>query len=152
MSNRHFAVCGAVFIGNRVMLVRHTYGTAKDRILLPGGYVKENELATDAVIREIFEETTVKTKVNSIISVQFKPEQWCVVFLMDYIDGTPVSDGYENSEVLLLTLDEALGRSDLTNMSRAILTSLYKEGCSKLAPGSYNSVSLAPGSYKIFGV
>ena len=48
-NNRHFAVCGIVEIDGRILLVRHTYGVAKGRILLPGGYVKENELPTNAI-------------------------------------------------------------------------------------------------------
>ena len=58
-NNRFFAVCGIVEMAGKLLLVRHTYGTAKDRILLPGGYVKGNELPTLAVAREIFEETGV---------------------------------------------------------------------------------------------
>ena len=38
MNGRHFAVCGIVEIGGKILLVRHTYGTAKGRILVPGGY------------------------------------------------------------------------------------------------------------------
>ncbi len=125
-NNKHFAVCGIVEIEDKILLVRHTYGTAKDRILLPGGYVKEGEIPTTAVEREIFEETGVVCKAKELYSMQFKAEQWCAVFTMDYISGKPVSDGYENSEVLLLTVDEALAREDLTNMSREILKA-YKE-------------------------
>ena len=54
-----FAVCGIVENENKILLVRHTYGTAKDRILLPGGYVKENEIPTISAEREILEETGV---------------------------------------------------------------------------------------------
>ena len=67
----HFAVCGIVEIDNKILFVRHTYGVAKDRILLPGGYVKENELPTFAVEREIFEETGANCKVKDLFSMQF---------------------------------------------------------------------------------
>ena len=53
-NNKNFAVCGIVEIGEKILLVRHTYGTAKDRILLPGGYVKAGEIPTTAIEREIF--------------------------------------------------------------------------------------------------
>ena len=39
MGNGFFTVCGIVEINDKVLLVRHTYGTAKNRILCPGGYV-----------------------------------------------------------------------------------------------------------------
>ena len=121
MNNKYYTVCGIVEIEGKVLLVRHTYGNAKDRILLPGGFVHENELPTVAIEREILEETGVIAKAKSIIAMQFKPEQWCAVFVMEYISGTPKSDGFENSEVLLLTPEEAVNRDDITNMSREIL-------------------------------
>ena len=79
-NNRFFAVCGIVEIDGKILLVRHTYGVAKNRILLPGGYVRENELPTLAAEREIFEETGVSCKANELFSMQFKSEQWCTVF------------------------------------------------------------------------
>lgn len=113
MNNKFFTVCGITEINGKILFVRHTYGTAKDRILLPGGYVTENELPTVAAEREIFEETGIKTSAVSLISMQFKPDQWCAVFVMEYIFGTPRSDGHENSEVLLLTAEEAVKRDDI---------------------------------------
>ena len=59
MGNGFFTVCGIVEINGKVLLVRHTYGTAKNRILCPGGYVGENELPTCAIEREFLEETGV---------------------------------------------------------------------------------------------
>ena len=97
MNNKYYTVCGIVEIDEKILLVRHTYGTAKDRILLPGGYVEENELPTKAVQREIFEETGVISKAKSVFSIQFQPEQWCVIFIRDYFSVTPKSDEYENS-------------------------------------------------------
>ena len=150
-NNRHFTVCGIVETDGKILLVRHTYGTAKDRILLPGGYVKEGELPTISVEREILEETGVTCKSKDLFSVQFKADQWCAVFTMEYISGTPESDGYENSEVLLLTIDEALERDDLTNMSREILKA-YKENKTGLNKSDYIAKSCDESNYAIFGV
>ena len=72
MNNKHFTVCGIVEINGKVLLVRHTYGSAKDRILLPGGYVHEGELPTAAAERELLEETGVTARVKSLMAVQFK--------------------------------------------------------------------------------
>lgn len=146
-----FAVCGIVEINDKILLVRHTYGVAKDRILLPGGYVKENELPTFAIEREIFEETGVTCQAKDLFSMQFKSEQWCAVFTMDYKSGTPTSDGYENSEILLLSIDEALGREDLTNMSREILNA-YKNNKNGLAKSNYLAKARTKNDYVIFGV
>ena len=150
-NNKHFAVCGIVEIEDKILLVRHTYGIAKDRILLPGGYVKENEIPTTAIEREIFEETGVVCKAKELYSMQFKAEQWCAVFTMDYVSGKPKSDGYENSEVLLLSVEEALSRNDLTNMSREILKA-YKENKSGLSKSDYIANLRTEKDYVIFGV
>lgn len=147
----HFAVCGIVEIDSKILLVRHTYGVAKDRILLPGGYVKENELPTITSEREIFEETGVVCKAKELFSMQFKSEQWCAVFTTEYMSGTPASDGYENSEILLLSLDEALERDDLTNMSKEILKA-YKNNKTGLAKSDYLAKSRITDNYAIFGI
>lgn len=150
-NNKCFAVCGIVEIEGKILFVRHTYGTAKGRILLPGGYVKENELPTTAIEREIFEETGVVCKSKDLYSMQFKSDQWCAVFTADFVSGEPKSDGYENSEVLLLSVDEALLRNDLTNMSREILKS-YKENKNGLKKSDYISNGCTETNYAIFGV
>ena len=150
-NNKHFAVCGIVQMDDKILFVRHTYGTAKDRILLPGGYVKENELPTTAIEREIFEETSVICKSKDLFSMQFKTEQWCAVFTADYVSGEPKSDGYENSEVLLLSIDEALLRDDLTNMSREILKT-YKDNKNGLSKSDYIAKSRTEKDYVIYGV
>lgn len=151
MNNKFYTVCGITEINGKILFVRHTYGAAKDRILLPGGYVAENELPTAAAECEIFEETGVKTTVKSLIAMQFKSDQWCAVFIMDYISGMPKSDGYENSEVLLLTAEEAVKRDDITNMSRRILT-VYMNEYSELCKSEYVPDSASVENYVIFGV
>ena len=83
--------------------------------------------------------------------MQFKSEQWCAVFIMDYKSGTPTSDGYENSEILLLSIDEALGREDLTNMSREILKA-YKNNKNGLGKSDYIAKARTEKDYVIFGV
>ena len=150
MNNKYFTVCGLLLIDGRVLLVRHTYGAAKDRILLPGGYVQEGELPTAAVEREIFEETGVCAHADSLLAMQFKDDQWCAVFQMEYVEGKPRSDGHENSEVLLLPPEEAVARPDITNMSRAILKAYLKDGGEGLMRSDYVSPSSDPAHYALF--
>ncbi len=151
MNNKFYTVCGIVEKEGKILFVRHTYGTAKDRILLPGGYVMQGELPTSAVEREILEETGVKAEAKSILAMQFKPEQWCVVFVMEYVSGVPESDGMENSEVLLLTAQEAIARTDITNMSREIIE-LYKDkNYAALEKNKYIPESSTGDNYILFG-
>lgn len=83
--------------------------------------------------------------------MQFKPEQWCSVLVMEYISGTPKSDGLENSEVLLLTAEECIKRNDITNMSREILKA-YAAKYSELPKSGYVPPSADKDNYVIFGV
>lgn len=151
MKNGFFTVCGVVEIENKILLVRHTYGVAKDRLLVPGGYVEEGELPTTALEREVYEETGVTVKAKSLLSVQFKTHQWCPVFICEYLSGDPVSDCRENSEVLLLAVDDAINRPDLTNMSREILK-LYKEKKhGALTKQTYLAKNTTEADYVLFG-
>ena len=152
MNNKYFTVCGIVEIKEKVLLVRHTYGTAKGRILVPGGYVDEGELPSKAIEREVFEETGVTAKAKAVFSVQFKPEQWCVVFTMQYVSGEPKSDGYENNEVLLISTEDAVKRDDITNMSREILRAYIADKTNVLGKSSYVPKSATADKYEIYGV
>ena len=152
MNNRYFTVCGIVEINGKILLVRHTYGTAEGRILVPGGYVEEGELPSKAIEREVFEETGVSAKTKAVFSVQFKPEQWCVVFTLEYISGEPKSDGYENNEVLLISAEEAAERDDITNMSREILRAYIADKANVLGKSSYVPRSTTADKYEIYGV
>jgi hypothetical protein len=100
----------------------------------------------------LLEETGVIAEAESVFAVQFRKEQWIIVFGLRYISGEPRSDGYENSEVLLLTPEEAVKRSDITNMSRAILNAYIDQKDNTLERGSYNSISLKDETFEIFGV
>jgi len=150
MGNGFFTVCGIVEIDGKVLLVRHTYGSAKNRILCPGGYVEEGELPTRAIEREFFEETGIIVKAKSLLSMQFKSNQWCAVFVCEYISGTPKSDNYENSEVLLLSPEEAILREDITNMSRELLK-IYLSPQSCLPQNAYIPLSSTELDYVLFG-
>ena len=151
MGNGYFTVCGIIEIEGKILLVRHTYGTAKDRILVPGGYVEENELPNVAIEREILEETGVVAKANSLLSIQFKTNQWCPVFICEYISGTPKSDNYENSEILLLDIDEAINREDITNMSRELLKIYKTNKKTPLTKRDYLSKNTTEKQYALFG-
>ena len=151
MGNGFFTVCGIVEIDGKVLLVRHTYGSAKNRILCPGGYVEENELPTQAIEREFLEETGIVVKVQYLLSMQFKSNQWCAIFILDYISGEPKSDNYENSEILLLDPKEAINREDITNMSRELLEIYLNGKHNALQKNSYIPKSSTEANYVLFG-
>ncbi len=151
MGNGFFTVCGIVEIDKKVLLVRHTYGSAKNRILCPGGYVEENELPTCAAEREILEETGIVVRAKSLLSMQFKSNQWCAVFVMEYVSGAPKSDNHENSEVLLLRPEIAIERDDITNMSRELLKMYIDHKNGGLYKNDYVPKSSTEKDYVLFG-
>ncbi|MCI9420437.1 MAG: NUDIX hydrolase [Eubacterium sp.] len=120
-------VSGVLSIEGKILLVRHTYGVAKDRILLPGGHVKPGEMAEEAVSREILEETGVLARPLGLIGTRIKKDEWLLLYRMQYVSGTPVTDGYENSEVLLLSPEEAVKREDIMPLSRELCRAVGRE-------------------------
>ena len=74
------------------------------------------------------------------------------MFTMEYIGGEPKSDGYENSEVLLISAEEAVKRDDITNMSREILMAYIADKMNVLVKSSYVPKSSTADKYEIYGV
>lgn len=119
--NYCFSVGCIVRKKNQVLLVRHTYGGAKGKLLIPGGFCYENELPEEAAVREVFEETSITAEVKRMAGIRCDRKTWYLLLEMDYIDGVPTSDRNENSEALFCEISEALIRSDCTEMTKVSL-------------------------------
>uniref|UniRef100_A0A182PZY3 Nudix hydrolase domain-containing protein n=1 Tax=Anopheles farauti TaxID=69004 RepID=A0A182PZY3_9DIPT len=55
---------------NQVLVVSENYALIAGSWKLPGGYVEPNENFIDAAIREVMEETNVRTKFDSVVSIR----------------------------------------------------------------------------------
>ncbi len=119
--NYCFSVGCIVRKKSQVLLVRHTYGGAKGKLLIPGGFCYENELPEEAAVREVFEETSITAEVKRMAGIRCDRKTWYLLLDMDYIDGVPTSDRNENSEALFCEISEALIRSDCTEMTKVSL-------------------------------
>jgi len=119
-----FGVGGVVLRENAILLVRHTYGAAKGKLLIPGGFVQRGEMPEAAAVREICEETGVTAAVKGFLGVRFQTENWYAIFLLDYVSGEPTSDGAENDFAGFIPLGEAVKRDDVTGLSRFIVESV----------------------------
>jgi ADP-ribose pyrophosphatase YjhB (NUDIX family) len=90
---------GAVVQHGRVLLVRATYGVAKGRWMLPGGYARHDERLDQAAAREVREETGIEAKVVDIIALRTRyTEQGGAVFVLFRMrpsGGEPLPDGAE---------------------------------------------------------
>lgn len=125
--NYSFSVGCIVKKGSEVLLVRHTYGGAKGKLLIPGGFCHQNELPEEAAVREVFEETAITAEVKCMVGIRCDRKTWYILFAMDYVDGTATSDGEENSEALFCEISEVLGRSDCTEMTKVALRKILDE-------------------------
>ena len=117
------SVAGVLIRDNKVLLARHTYGKGKGLLIIPGGYVNVGETPQDAVKREFLEETGVEVVPGNIIGIRFNMHDWYVVFRVDYVSGTAVSDHEVNSEVLWVDVQEALLRDDVPELSKSLIRS-----------------------------
>lgn len=117
---------------NQVLLVRHTYGGAKGKLLIPGGFCHENELPEEAAVREVFEEANITAEVKRMLGIRCDRKTWYMLFEMDYVDGIPTSDMDENSEALFCEISEALTRDDCTEMTKVSLRKCLKDSAEYL--------------------
>lgn len=117
------SVTGVVIRDNKVLLARHTYGSGKGKLIIPGGYVNVGETPQDALVREFMEETQIKIKPLGIVGIRFNMHDWYIAFRAEYISGDANSDNDENSEVLWIDVDEALSRDDVPGLTKKLILS-----------------------------
>lgn len=117
------SVAGVVIKDCKVLLARHTYGGGSGKLIIPGGYVNVGETPQDALKREYMEETNVVVEPKDIVGIRFNMHDWYVVFRAEYVSGEATSDNDENSEVLWIDVEEALGREDVPELTKKLIQS-----------------------------
>ncbi|KYK21913.1 ADP-ribose pyrophosphatase [Thermoplasmatales archaeon SG8-52-2] len=86
-------VDGIVLSDGKILLIKRKNDPFKGKWALPGGFVEYGEKVEDAVLREIFEETSLKTSINKIFGVYSDPNRdprghtVSIVYLLDIIGG-----------------------------------------------------------------
>ena len=128
--NYNFSVGCIVRKEDQVLLVRHTYGGANGKLLIPGGFCRENELPEDAAVREVLVETSIVAEVKRMVGIRCERNNWYMLLEMEYIEGIPTSDMQENSEVLFCEISDALTRDDCTEMTKVALRKILDESAS----------------------
>lgn len=78
--DRKLSASCVVIRDDKVLLVKHTYGAAKGKYLIPGGFSENGELPQKTAEREVLEETGVSVKANELLAVRFtEQEVWCAL-------------------------------------------------------------------------
>ena len=104
-------VDGLIIINNRILLVNRKNQPYKDNWALPGGFVEYNETCEDAVKREIFEETGLKTTIKNLFGVYSDPKRdprghtISVVFLLN-VENKKVKSGDDAKDAKFFNLDK----------------------------------------------
>jgi 8-oxo-dGTP diphosphatase len=86
-------VDGILFEDGSILLIQRKHEPFQGTWALPGGFVEYNEKTEDAVVREVLEETGLKTKVHSLIGVYSDPQRdprghtVTIVYLIDRVSG-----------------------------------------------------------------
>lgn len=145
------SVAGIVLKENKVLLVRHTYGSGKGMLIIPGGYVKWNETPQDAVKREIFEETGITVEPLDIVGVRFNLKDWYVVFIAKYVSGESKSDGDENSEVVWIDINDVVTRDEVPDLTKKLLLGVINSKNNAFNNISYEG-NTKNGAYSLYGL
>jgi 8-oxo-dGTP diphosphatase len=104
-------VDGVVLKDGKILLVKRKNQPFKGKWALPGGFVEYGETAELAVVREVFEETGLKTRVDSLFGVYSDPRRdprghtITVVYLLEVCGGI-LKSGDDAAEVRFFGLDD----------------------------------------------
>lgn len=128
------SVAGVVIRDGRVLLARHTYGSGKGKLIIPGGYVKKGEIPQEAVVRECQEETCITVKPGKLIGMRFNEKDWYAVFKAEYVEGEARSDGDENSEVVWMKVEEALADDTVPGLTKKMIERAISDEGLELMP------------------
>ena len=145
------SVAGIVIKDNNVLLVRHTYGAGKGKLIIPGGYIKLNETPEDAVRREILEETGITVEPLKVVGIRFNFKDWYVIFTARYVDGQAQSDGDENSEAVWIDINDAVTRDDVPDLTKKLLVGIINNKGNGFKHVSYEG-SEKNGPFSLYGL
>jgi ADP-ribose pyrophosphatase YjhB (NUDIX family) len=127
LAKRVVCVCALVRKDDRILLVRQATGhSLEGQWTLPWGFLDEDEMPSDAILREIEEESGIVAKVAGVIGIQVLPSPWedwiALIFSCDHIKGSPKPDMKETDRASYFS------RRDLDKLDEPV-----EEWCSWLA-------------------
>ena len=149
-NNRKVSASCVVIRDNKVLMVKHTYGAANGKYLIPGGFCEEGELPQKSAEREVMEETGVTVTAGDLLAVRFtKQEVWCI-FRGEYVKGEPASDNDENEDALFMSIEEALSSETVVATTREILKSVLRADKQTLQKSSFVNEKFDADTWQLF--
>lgn len=149
-NNRKLSASCVVIEENRVLLVKHTYGAAKGKYLIPGGFSEDGELPQITAEREVLEETGVSVKAKDLIAVRFTSQEvWCI-FNATYLRGTPNSDNMENEDVVFMPIEEVLASENVVDTTKEIVKSVLQSDKSALRKSDFVNLKFNSNTWQLF--
>ena len=149
-NNRKVSASCVVIRDNKVLMVKHTYGAANGKYLIPGGFCEEGELPQKSAEREVMEETGVAVVASDLLAVRFtKQEVWCI-FRGEYVKGEPASDNDENEDALFMSIEEALSSETVVATTREILKAVLRADKQTLQKSSFVNEKFDADTWQLF--
>jgi len=134
--NNYIGVGAVVERDSKILMVKLNYGKQKGKWFLPGGYLDKGEMLEEGIEREVFEETTIKATCNNILAIRSIKNNdvidCYIIFEMKYVEGTPQSDNFENTDVRFFSLEEIKNNDSITLLAKEISISYLLKKENKL--------------------
>ncbi|WP_019123758.1 NUDIX hydrolase [Brevibacillus massiliensis] len=120
------AAAGIVVKGDEALVVKKTYGGMKGKWSFPAGFVAPGETVDQAAVREVQEETGIEARVRQVVAIRTgvirdEISDNMVIFLMDYVSGTPRPQPGEIETAQFMPIEELSTNPLATEYLRIIL-------------------------------
>lgn len=143
----HTIGVGAVVINdkNEILMVRDRIHSNHSLYKIPGGMVEHADLLSQAVEREVYEETGIKTKFIKMVSVlnshpyRFNKSNMYIVFQLEALSSEiNIIDTHEIELALWLPLDEFFAHEEMSEFQKDLVRStLENDGISLMENERY---------------
>jgi len=149
-NNRKLSASCVVIKEGKVLLVKHTYGAAKGKYLIPGGFSEDGELPQKTAEREVLEETGVSVIAKDFVAVRFTMQEvWCI-FNADYVSGEPTSDHGENEEAVFMPIEEALALECVVDTTKEIVKAVLNANKEVLRKSAFVNAKFDSDTWQLF--
>jgi len=138
VSPTHTIGVGAIVINdnNEILLVRDRISSNHSIYKLPGGMVEHSNKLSDAVEREVYEETGIKSKLIKMVSVlnshpyRFNKSNMYIVFQLEALNlEINIIDTHEIELALWLPLDDFFAHNEMSKFQKDLVEqALNSEG------------------------